>query len=77
MYGLLWLLLTSGEHFKSTSPLEIYLLGKMVTCPILILPTALPYQGSPAFETDPLLNRSYYFQMYPDTHLRSSEPSLL
>ncbi len=38
MYGLLGLLLTSGENFKSRAPLEIYLLGKMVTCSILILP---------------------------------------
>ncbi len=27
-----------GENFKSTAPLEIYLLGKMVMCSILILP---------------------------------------
>ncbi len=38
MYGLLELLPTSSEHFKSTAPLEIYLLGKMVTCSTLILP---------------------------------------
>ncbi len=30
-YGLLGLLLTSGENFKSTGPLEIYLLRKMMT----------------------------------------------
>ncbi len=30
-YGLLGLLLTSGENFKSTGPLEIYLLRKIMT----------------------------------------------
>ncbi len=30
-YGLLGLLPTSGENFKSTGPLEIYLLRKMMT----------------------------------------------
>ncbi len=39
MYGLLGLLPTSGEHFMSAAPLQIYLLGIMVTCSILILPT--------------------------------------
>ncbi len=39
MYGLLGLLPTSGDNFKSTAPLEIYLLRKTVTCSILILPT--------------------------------------
>ncbi len=38
LYGLLGLLPTSGENFMSTAPLEIYLLRKMVTCSILILP---------------------------------------
>ena len=38
MYGLLGLLPTSGEHFMSIAPSEIYLLRKMVTCSILILP---------------------------------------
>ncbi len=38
MYGLLGLLPTSGENIKSTAPLEIYLLGTMVTCSRLILP---------------------------------------
>ncbi len=38
MYGLFGLLPTSGEHFKSTTPLEIYLLRKIVMCSILILP---------------------------------------
>ena len=38
MYGLLGLLPTSGENFMSIAPLEIYLLRKMVTCSILILP---------------------------------------
>ncbi len=38
MYGLFGLLPTSGENFKSTAPLEIYLLRKIVTCSILILP---------------------------------------
>ncbi len=38
MYGLLWLLPTSGENFMSTAPLEIYLLRKMLVCSILILP---------------------------------------
>ncbi len=43
MYGLLGLLPTSGENFKSTAPLEIYLLRKMVTCSILILPAVYIY----------------------------------
>ncbi len=34
MYGLFGLLPTSGENFKSTAPLELYLLRKMVTCSI-------------------------------------------
>ncbi len=34
MYGLLGLLSTSGENFKSAAPLEIYLLRKKVTCSI-------------------------------------------
>ncbi len=38
MYRLIGLFLTSGEHFMSTAPLEIYLLRKMVMCSILILP---------------------------------------
>ncbi len=38
MYGLFGLLPTSGENFMSTALLEIYLLRKMVTCSILILP---------------------------------------
>ncbi len=38
MFGLLELLPTSGENFMSTAPLEIYLLRKIVTCLILILP---------------------------------------
>ncbi len=38
MYGLFGLLSTSGENFMSTAPLEIYLLRKMVTCSMLILP---------------------------------------
>ncbi len=45
MYGLLGLLPASGENFKSTAPLEIYLLRKMVTCSILILPAV--YRFSP------------------------------
>ncbi len=44
MYGLLGLLSTSGENFKSTAPLEIYLLTKMVTCSILILPAVYRFQ---------------------------------
>ncbi len=43
MYGLLWLLSTSGENFMSTAPLEIYLLRKMVKCSILILPAVYIY----------------------------------
>ncbi len=43
MYGLLGLLPTSGENFMSTAPLEIYLLRKMVTCLILILPAVCMY----------------------------------
>ncbi len=43
MYGLLGLLPTSGEYFMSTAPLEIYLLRKMVTCSILILPAIYIY----------------------------------
>ncbi len=39
MYGLLGLLPTSGENVMSTAHLEIHLLGKMVMCSILILPT--------------------------------------
>ncbi len=35
---LLGLLLTSGENVKSTVPLEIYILGEMVTFSMLILP---------------------------------------
>ncbi len=35
---------TSGEHFMSTAPLEIYLLRKMVMCSILILPAVCPDQ---------------------------------
>ncbi len=42
IYGLLGLLPTSGENFKSTATLEIYLLGKIVTCSILISPAVLP-----------------------------------
>ncbi len=42
-FGLLGLLPTSGEHFKSTAPLEIYLMRKMLTCSILILPTVYIY----------------------------------
>ena len=38
MYGLLGLLPTSGENVMSIAPSEIYLLRKMVTCSILILP---------------------------------------
>ncbi len=38
MYGLFGLLLTSGENFISTLPSEIYLLRKMLTCLILMLP---------------------------------------
>ncbi len=38
MYGLLGLLLTSGENFMSTAPLEIYLQRKMVMRSTLILP---------------------------------------
>ncbi len=43
MYGLLGLLSTSGENFMSTTPLETHLLGKMVTCSILILPAIYIY----------------------------------
>ncbi len=39
MFGLLGLLPTYGENVLSTAPLEIYLLGIMVTCSILILPS--------------------------------------
>ncbi len=38
MYALLGFFPTSGENFMSTAPLKIYLLRKMVTCSILILP---------------------------------------
>ncbi len=37
MYGLLVLLLTSGDNFKSTAPLQIYFLRKMVTCSIFFI----------------------------------------
>ncbi len=37
MYGILGLLPTSGETFMSTAPLEIYLLGEIVMCSILIV----------------------------------------
>ncbi len=40
MYGLLGLLPTSGDNFKSTATLEIHLLRKMVTCSMLILSAA-------------------------------------
>ncbi len=43
MYGLLGLLPTSAENFMSTAPLEIYLLGEMVTYSILILPAVFVY----------------------------------
>ncbi len=46
-YGLLWLLPTSGENVIPTAHLETYLLGKMVTCSILILPAVyIHVQGS-------------------------------
>ena len=45
MYGLLGLLPTYGEHFMSIAPLEIYLLRKMVTCSILILPAVCIFPG--------------------------------
>ncbi len=37
MYGFFGLLPTSGDNFKSTAPLKICLLRKMVMCSILIL----------------------------------------
>ena len=43
MYGLLGLLPTSGENVMSIAPLEIFLLRKMVTCSILILPAVYIY----------------------------------
>src|SRR4029434_6974215 len=43
MCGLLGLLPTSGEKFMSIAPLEIFLLRKMVTCSILILPAVHTY----------------------------------
>ncbi len=43
MDGLLGLLPTSGENFKSTAPLEIYLLRKKMTCSIPILPAVYIY----------------------------------
>src|SRR4029434_5367014 len=46
MYGLLGLLPTSGENFMSIAPLEIFLLRKMVTCSILILPAVSIYSVS-------------------------------
>lgn len=36
--GLDGLLLTSGDNFMSIAPLEVSLLGKLVTCSMLILP---------------------------------------
>lgn len=41
MCRLLRLLPTSGENFMSITPLEIYLLRKMVTCSILVLPVCM------------------------------------
>src|SRR4029434_8036036 len=41
--GLLGLLPTSGENVMSIAPLEIFLLRKMVTCSILILPAIYIY----------------------------------
>ncbi len=40
MYGLLGLLLTSGENVKSAAPLEVYFTEKEICDSILILPNA-------------------------------------
>ncbi len=43
----IWLLPTFGENVIPTAHLETYLLGKMVTCSILILPAVyIHVQGS-------------------------------
>ncbi len=65
MYGLLGLLSTSGEKFKSTAPLEIYLLRKIVTRSILILPAVYsPHCLVSVFVKCNLLLMSFCFTVY-------------
>ena len=49
MYGVPGLLPTSGENFMLIAPLEIFLLRKMVTRSILILPAVCTHKQTDFF----------------------------
>ena len=73
MYGLPGSLPTYGENFTSTAPLEIYLLRKMVTCSIRILPAVCERKKHVYFCQKKLFYTSIDQDDFSDQHIFSPD----